>query len=186
VDLVATLEGQLARNTKAMANTPKEKHSASTPCPQFDARTLMNHMVLANQFFASVAKGERLEGDGSGIDALGDDPAQAHRESAQQLIDVLRAPGTLDRIFDFGFAQMPGQGAVGIMVMEATVHGWDLAKATGQDASIDPTLASMLIEGASALDAVRNEEGNPFGFAVDVPADASPGDRLIALAGRQP
>jgi uncharacterized protein (TIGR03086 family) len=187
MDLVATLEGQLDRNTKAMANTPKEKHAAATPCPEFDARTLMNHMVLANYFFASVAKGERLEGDGSDMpDMLGDDPAAAHQASAQQLIDALRGPGVLDRTFDFGFAQMPGQGALGIMVMEATVHGWDLAKATGQDASIDPTLATMLIDGASALDGVRNEQGNPFGFAVEVPTDAPPGDRLIALAGRQP
>jgi uncharacterized protein (TIGR03086 family) len=110
----------------------------------------------------------------------------------RRLLTVLRrssfssAPGVLDRTFDFGFAQMPGHAAVGIMVMEATVHGWDLAKATGQDTTIDPTLATMLLEGASALDAVRNEEGNPFGFAVDVPVDASPADKLIAASGRQP
>ncbi|HMK12561.1 MAG TPA: hypothetical protein VK461_13305 [Acidimicrobiales bacterium] len=39
----------------------------------------------------------------------------------------------------------------------------------GEDKSIDPTLAKMLLEGARALDAVRNEQGNPFGFAVVVP-----------------
>ena len=187
MDLVATLEGQLDRNTKAMANTPREKQSAATPCPEFDARTLMNHMVLANYFFASVAKGEPMQDDGSRPpDVLGDDPAEAHRQSAQLLTEVLRGAGVLDRTFDFGFAQMPGHAALGIMVMEATVHGWDLAKATGQDTSIDPSLATMLLEGASALDAVRNEQGNPFGFAVQVPDTASPGERLIAASGRQP
>jgi uncharacterized protein (TIGR03086 family) len=187
MDLIATLEMQLERNTEAMANTPPEQHSARTPCPEFDARALMNHMVGANYFFASVAEGQRLEDDGSGSpDLLGDDAAAAHHASATQLVSMLRRPGVLDRTFDFGFAQIPGQAALGLMVMETTIHGWDLAKATGQDATIDPALAEMLIAGAKALDSVRNEQGNPFGFVVDVPDSAPPGDRLIALSGRQP
>jgi uncharacterized protein (TIGR03086 family) len=61
---------------------------------------------------------------------------------------LLRQAGTLDRTFDFGFAQMPAPMGLGMMLMETTVHGWDLAKATGQDTAIDPDVAAMLLEGA--------------------------------------
>ena len=182
------LESQLDKNTELIVNVPGEKWVGATPCAKFDTRALTNHMALANMFFVSVASGDPMHGsDGDDMpDVLGDDPVAVHRESATRLMKVLRAPGTLERTFDFGFAQMPGAMGVGLMLMETTVHGWDLAKATGQDTSIDPDVAGMLLQAAGALDGIRSPDGTPFGPAVDVPESAPPGDRLIAFAGRTP
>jgi len=187
LELLDLLESQLAKNTKLMANASRDQLSDPTPCTRFDTRALMNHMVLANHFFVSVATATPMEDPGDDMpDVLGDDPVAAHRQSATGLMTLLRTPGTLDRTFDLGFAQMPSPAGLGMMLMETTVHGWDLAKATGQDTSIDPDVAAMLLGGASGLDGMRNPEGNPFGPAVEVPDSVSPGDRLVAFAGRTP
>ena len=41
------------------------------------------------------------------------------------------------------FGEVPGAVALGIHTVEAIVHGWDLATATGQPAAIDPELCAV-------------------------------------------
>jgi uncharacterized protein (TIGR03086 family) len=66
------------------------------------------------------------------------------------------------------------------------VHGWDLARATGQVWQPSPDTS----ERAHALlsDAIQPEfrggEGMPFAPEVPVDADAGPLDRLLGFAGR--
>jgi uncharacterized protein (TIGR03086 family) len=187
MELVDVLEGQLGRNQQAIEAVPDSALGGSTPCPEFDTRALIAHMVGANQFFIAVARGESPGGSGAPApDASVADLAAAHRSASEQLLRELRTPGVLDRTFDFSFTQLPGTQALGIMLVETTAHGWDLAKATGGDASIDPNLATMLLQGAQAVDAVRTPSGNPFGPAVEVPESAPPGDRFMAFLGRTP
>lgn len=64
------------------------------------------------------------------------------------------------------------------------IHGWDLTIATGQDATIDPTLvAACLAVGQPQADMLR--AGGSFGGRVDTPVDAHPQIRLVALLGRR-
>ena len=63
------------------------------------------------------------------------------------------------------------------------VHGWDLAKATGQDTRLDPALVQ------ACLDVVEPEadiwrEAGVFGPKPDLPAGADVQARLLALVGR--
>ena len=187
MDVLELIEAQLEKNDRLIAGVADEKLSAPTPCAQFDVRALMNHMVVANHFFVSVASGQPMEGAGDEVpEVLGDDPAIAHGQSAVELMKTLREPGVQERTFNFGFAQMPAAMGLGLMLTETTVHGWDLAKAAGGDTSIDADVATMLLQGSQGIDAMRSPEGNPFGPAVEVPETASPGDRLVAFLGRTP
>ena len=78
---------------------------------------------------------------------------------------------------------MPASRIYNIMVTEQLLHGWDLAKATGQDAEMDPGLVAMtyaiirpLVESGNA--------GAVYAPPLDAGADASDQDKLLAIVGR--
>jgi uncharacterized protein (TIGR03086 family) len=65
------------------------------------------------------------------------------------------------------------------------VHGWDLARATGQEPTLDPDLAEQLL--AFARQAINDDMRAPrIGPEVAVAADAPATDRLVAFMGRTP
>ncbi len=82
---------------------------------------------------------------------------------------------------------MPGELALGMVLWEYQVHGWDLARATGQPWA-PPAAASLasLAFAPAMLTEDYQGEGKPFAKRLDVPADASPLDRLLGLSGRDP
>ena len=74
---------------------------------------------------------------------------------------------------------------MGLATTDTFQHGWDLAKATGQDANLDPELAAQLLESAGIPDAFRGPDGQaPFGPQVDVDDSSPPADQLAAYLGR--
>ena len=69
------------------------------------------------------------------------------------------------------------------------VHGWDLAKATGQPTDLDPVMAEHFLEfyRAAISDAFRGPDRlAPFGPAIAVGAGAGPVEQLMAFLGRTP
>ena len=70
--------------------------------------------------------------------------------------------------------------------MDALIHTWDLATATGQDPSLDPELVDACIAMFLPEMPERGRASGLVGAAVDVPEDASPQSRLLAAMGRQP
>ncbi len=83
---------------------------------------------------------------------------------------------------------MPGDLALGMILWEYQVHGWDLATATGQPTEGDPELALFALAGAKRIlpPDIRGADDVPFGPVVDVPADAAPYTQLAAWLGRHP
>ena len=71
------------------------------------------------------------------------------------------------------------------MAFDLVVHGWDLARATGQDETIDPVEVDRTWEAAQGLGENMRKYG-VTGPEVDVPPDASKQDRLLGLLGRRP
>jgi uncharacterized protein (TIGR03086 family) len=68
------------------------------------------------------------------------------------------------------------------------VHGWDLARATGQDETIDPDEVVQAFAAVRAIEAAfgeRMRSAGSFGPALEAPSDASEQDRLLAFVGRQ-
>jgi uncharacterized protein (TIGR03086 family) len=85
------------------------------------------------------------------------------------------------------FGTMPGSAFVGIAATDTFVHGWDLAKATGQNTDLSPDLAAGLLVGAKAFiqDGIRGDEPMPFAAEQQAPAGASSADQLAAFLGRK-
>ncbi|MDN3294029.1 TIGR03086 family metal-binding protein [Streptomyces ficellus] len=84
-----------------------------------------------------------------------------------------------------GGVTLPGEVAGAVALYEVLVHGWDLARATGQEYA--PDVASLRACCALLAPAAGGpgQEG-VFGSPVPVPDDAPLLDRVVGLSGRRP
>ena len=65
------------------------------------------------------------------------------------------------------------------------LHTWDLARATGQDETLDPGMCQAMYEGMQPMEEILRSSGQ-YGPRVDVPPDASVQDQLLGFIGRRP
>ena len=188
MDIVDELERALARTGRTVAGTRPDQLGLRTPCPDWDVRALLNHIVGVNVFFGALVGGEGMpfQPGGAPPELIGDDYVGAYDRSVHVALDAYRAHGALQRVVHAPIGDLPGNVAVGINLVDNLGHGWDLARATDQDASIDDDLAEFAL--ALAHQVVRDEfrNGQAFGAVVPVPEDAPMTDRLVAFLGRHP
>jgi uncharacterized protein (TIGR03086 family) len=64
------------------------------------------------------------------------------------------------------------------------VHGWDLARATGQDFEVDDAAADVALAFYAMFD--EGDRGEAFGPPVAIAESASKLDRIVASSGRDP
>jgi uncharacterized protein (TIGR03086 family) len=184
-DQTGLLERAVAATAKVVGGVRSDQYEAPTPCPDWDVRGLLNHIVAGNKYFAARARGDQADMSVWGEDHLAHaEPNEAYDASARAALDAFRAPGGTDRA-----AALPsgGQGPkiFDMYLMEVFMHGRDLAVATGQDRSLDPEVAQKLYDQwAGRMPA--EARGSVFGPEVECPADAPAGDRLAAYLGRNP
>ena len=162
-----------------------DQWDAATPCADWDARDLVNHLVAGNLWAAELAAGGTIEGAGTRLDGdlLGDEPSAAYAASASAAAEVFRRPGALDAPCAVSYGPVPGSVYAGHRFLDVLIHGWDLAAATGQDCTLDPGLMAACLQIIEPqLEAFRS--AGALGPPVAVPADASPQTRFLAALGR--
>src|SRR5476651_2023662 len=118
----------------------------ATPCDGWSVHELLNHIVSGNYWAAALAAGKSIDdvGDRLDGDTLGDDPAAAYRASAELAAAAFNAPGAMDAPCAVSYGPVPGSVYCGHRVLDVVIHGWDLAKATGQDTTLDPELVDAV------------------------------------------
>jgi hypothetical protein len=65
------------------------------------------------------------------------------------------------------------------------LHRWDLARATGQDETLDPQRCAKMLEGMLPMDEVLRQSGQ-YGPRIEVSEDADAQAKLLAFIGRTP
>jgi uncharacterized protein (TIGR03086 family) len=167
---------------------PPDRWDDPTPCPDWSARQLVGHLVDAQrQVLAMVGDdGPRPPvNDPRELAALaGPDPAsswrRAHEGTTATLAGVSPAASVATPLGPRTVEQL-----LGLALVEPVVHSWDLARATGQPADLDPGAVRALLPGVLALGTQLQGSGM-YGPAVPVPDDAPAQDRLLAALGRGP
>ena len=179
------LEQAIASTRGVLASVSKAQLDDSTPCAAWKVSDLINHIVGAQYFFEACAKGEAPTG--AQTDFSGTDFLAAFDEASRGSVAAFKADGVLQKTLNPPFGAMPGAAFLGVAATDTFVHGWDLAKATGQDTKLNPELAARLLAGARQFiqPAFRSPEGNPFGPEQPAPAGASDADQLAAFLGRE-
>jgi uncharacterized protein (TIGR03086 family) len=168
-----------------------EQLDDSTPCASWKVRDLINHMVQAPDFAATVASTHDFSNHrGDDADHASGDYLAAYDAATDRALDAFRGEGALEGSVRMPFGELPAAAFATIATGDAFVHGWDLAKATGQAAgTLDPALAEeLLVEVAPLLpDDFRGPDGAaPFGPRVEVAEDAPAANKLAGFLGRQP
>jgi uncharacterized protein (TIGR03086 family) len=168
-----------------------DQWTAATPCADWNVRQLLHHLTNGNVIFAMIATGERPPGpitpEERAVDHLGDDPAAGFHAVSERMHDAFLTPGFLEGRFETPvLGEQTGTTIVHMRINEMLIHGWDLARATGQPAGLPDDLAEGALRQWQARLADRPRDGMPFDTPKPVPADAPAIDRLAAYLGRQP
>ena len=149
---------------------------AETPCDGWDVRTLLSHMLETQRYFAGSARGEDVRRPSSHpAQELPADPVEAFERARDDTIETFSADGVIEKTGP----------SLGIAFSDQLLHGWDLAKATGQDATMPEGLAEAAYEMIHGRFTDEQRKGT---FKPEVPVEptASAQDKLLAYTGRDP
>lgn len=151
-----------------------------TPCEGWSVRDVVAHVIDTQRDFLS----RHQLGLGPAPDLA--DPAQAWRSHEQGVASLLATDGVPEREYDGYFGRTTIAATMADFYgWDLVVHGSDVARATGQQWSISEEEAAQLHETADGWGEALYSEGVCAG-AVQLPADASSTDRLLARLGRDP
>lgn len=182
---IETLEAAIASTRTVVAQTRGDQYELPTPCASWNVQGLVNHLVSeAPKYFLSVCEGRSPE---SGADRVSSTEAlAAYDDRYATVVAAFREPGLLERTLTLEVGPMPAEAFLGVATNDVFVHGWDLAKATGQSTDLDPAVAEHLLAFMrfAMQDAFRGPEGALFGAEQPAPDASSPADRLAAFLGR--
>jgi len=172
-------------------NVPDEMLDAPTPCPEYTVGDLLDHIGGLAKAFTWAATKESLTmepisptGDAS---HLAPDWRERIPTDVAALADAWRDPAAWTGMTKAGPVDLPGEVGGLVALDEIVVHGWDLAKATGQRFSVDPTTVQAVHDFVIQFSGPGTDEqrSGAFGPEVAVPADAPLLDRVLGMVGRR-
>ena len=180
----APLEQAIAATRSVLANVTNDQLSASTPCKDWDVRGLINHVIGAQDFFTAAMQGRAPAG--ADTDHAAGDFLAAYDQATAVTLGEFAADGALAKTVSLPFGDMPGGAVMGLAVVDTLTHGWDVAKATGQDTNIAPELSVQVLAQARQMiqPGFRTPEGSVFGLEQAAPDGACNADQLAAFLGR--
>jgi uncharacterized protein (TIGR03086 family) len=175
-----------------------------TPCADWDLAMLLGHLCQSMADLETALRTGQLDLE-EPASAAGD-PVEVLRDRAAQLLCTGYCFGGPERFVAVGGLPMPAGLVACTGAVEIAVHGWDVSATrarAGQDSAsrdsasqdragrgadvrgtpIPAGLAARMLRLSPLL--VAGREGL-FAVPVEVPAQASPGDRLVGYLGRNP
>ena len=163
--------------TRTVEGVPDEAWRRPTPCTEWDAGALVEHVIGFHEFLLLGPLGVRAHRP-----RVGSRPRWLATDRAVRA--VLDDAGALDRTAPYfdGSSRRP-RDVLAALANDTLVHTWDLARAVG--------LPDRLPSGACELAyvdarAVGHAAAGLFAAAVTVPDGAPTQDRLLGLLGRDP
>ena len=158
-----------------------------TPCPEFDVRTLVAHLVAVMRKLTVVRAGGEFSSVPDPAEDLGAGGKAAFERARQELAAVWADSAALDAEHTLPYGTMTGRELLDAYAHEFTVHAWDLRRALDADLALDPALSEAALDWYRRnVPAADRGTGGPFGAAVEVADQADVHTRLAAFVGRHP
>jgi uncharacterized protein (TIGR03086 family) len=162
------------RNVAAAFSARAEKVSASgwddpSPCDGWRARDIVRHMVAWMPGYVLGAQGHVH------IPPVDHDPGGAW--------EALRA--AIQSALDDERDEAAERAVAAYVIGDVLIHTWDLARATGQDETLDGEEVKRALLALTGAAGSVLENGH-FAPSVDVPETAGDQTKLLALTGRRP
>jgi len=153
--------------------------ASPTPCTEWTVADLVAHVVgVHRRVVATVTGHEPVE-----VDPTGDLPAQ-WREACDAVLDALGDETLAETTVSGMFGEQTFESLVSrLLCADTLVHTWDLARATGQDESLEPDAVGKALLFLTPIDdAIRRPGG--FSVRIEPRPDADEQTRLLNFCGR--
>jgi len=166
--------------TDRVEAVPADRWDDPSPCEDWTARDVVQHIVDNAQRFYALAGLEYPSGP-----STADDPAGAWRNARDAMQRALDDPEiaqceqvgqTGSRTFEEGVDRFGSPDLV--------VHTWDLARATGGDERLDPDDVHQVFEALRPMDEMMRRP-DVMAAKVDTPPNADEQTQLLAFTGRR-
>jgi uncharacterized protein (TIGR03086 family) len=166
--------------TSRVEAVPPDRWDNPSPCEEWTARDIVQHMVDNAQRFYGLVGRELPPGPSVTEDPVG--AWKGARDAIQAGLDdpdiaTLEYDGQMGKgTFEQGVDRFGGTDLV--------IHAWDLARATGGDERLDPDDVHAVYESLKPMDDMMRSPG-AFGPKLEPPPGADEQTRLLAFAGRR-
>lgn len=161
---------------------PGQLHNP-TPCSRFTVHDVLDHMLVLGGVFAYAFRGE----EAPTIQPPPRDgrvPAVEFRRTMDGLLDAVRPPGAMERTVASPVGEMPGEAFARLVAFDGLVHGWDLARSTGQGYRVADSVVDAVDRFARVALTDDMRDGDTFKAATTAPAGAGRLVQLVAFSGR--
>ena len=176
-----------AEAANVVNGVPEGTLDAPTPCRDWDLRTLLNHTILWTSYSAE----RRAHGESVAEDLMTKDftAEPGFRDDYARQIDRAVKAWANPQAWEGEIGVMgdatPAADVGAMLIMEMVLHGWDVAKATGQEYACDEAVAAAVLATVEQqAELFRKYQG--FADAIEAPQDAAAFDRALRLSGRDP
>ncbi|WP_405975471.1 TIGR03086 family metal-binding protein [Streptomyces sp. NBC_00988] len=172
---------------EVVAAVPETAWTAPTPCTEWTVRQVLNHARIDQQAYGLVLTGDRPDSDPfHPADALDGDPVTELDKVLRAVADgYAHLPVDADQV-PTPLGPMPLPLAAATAAMDAAVHAWDIAAATGQNRPLGAALAEGIWPAADRLVDQLRDSYRVFAPALAVTDEYDRAEALLAFLGRDP
>ncbi len=176
------LSSVLAKDEALIAGVDAQAWAMPTPCPDYDVRSLVNHIIGWLRVFEASVRGGGVGDDPEAFTSA--EPVADFQAASTGALDGWRTGGT-DRTVAMRGSDLPGELVLSMMLIEYVTHGCDLALGSGQAMPFSEAELALVLEVANeALPDQYRGAGKPFGARVEVPESAPVLAQLLGFMGR--
>jgi uncharacterized protein (TIGR03086 family) len=167
--------------TDRVGGVPAGAWDNPSPCEGWTARDVVRHLTeWIPGFFG--AQGVAFPA----VPSVEDDPVAAWDTVQRTVAKALADPALAAKAVETPFSTQSLADTVDMIVTgDVFTHTWDLARATGQDETLDPDQLQRMIVGMGEMPEEALRADGMFGPAIDVPADADDQSKFLAYVGRR-
>ena len=177
-DLIGRHRRACAGFSRVAAVVGPDQWDVPTPCTEWDASALVEHVIGFHDFLLLRPLGVRANRPRT-------DPAARWEATAAALFGALDSDGVLDRATELpGGGQSTPRTMLAALTTDVLVHTWDLARAVDHPPALDADLCAAALDAARAAGVSRSTA--MIGPEVPVSTDADITTQLVAFYGRDP
>lgn len=185
MQLLVTADQAITATGTVVRGVTPDLFGGPTPCADWDVRTLMNHVLQVVSAFTLAGRGQPVADDLWARDLMDDGGADRFDEESRAALVAWGRPEAWEGEVALGSSRLPVPLAATMLVSDLAIHGWDLARASGQRYRCTDDVAGVTYGFVTGM----GEQGRQMGiFAAPHPVtgDASMFERALALSGRDP
>lgn len=172
---------------EVVAAVPEAAWAAPTPCTEWTVRQVLNHARIDQQAYGLVLTGGRPDSDPfHPTDALDGDPVAELDKVLRMVADAYAdLPADAEQV-PTPLGPMPLPFAAATAAMDAAVHAWDIAVATGRNRPLSTDLAEGIWPAAEQIVDQLRDAYRVFAPAREAAEGYDRAETLLAFLGRDP